>query len=105
MATVIWVVPGQRADSRRSASWPVHASIAKQVNRSPPMSVNRSCARVRAFLADDQPHALQPGGQVHHAGQLGDSRGAASVVCRCPRQAGMRRMARAMSSVVVNPAE
>src|SRR6185437_17117262 len=29
-------------------------------------------ARVRAFLADDDPHPFRPAGQVEHAGDLGD---------------------------------
>ena len=36
-------------------------------------------AGVRAFLADDDPHALRPGGQVQHAGELGDPRAVADL--------------------------
>jgi hypothetical protein len=45
-------------------------------------------AGVRAFLAGDQPHPLRPGGQVQHAGDLGDLRALADqalvVMGRCP---------------------
>ena len=45
-------------------------------------------AGVRAFLADDHPHPLRPGGQVQQAGDLGDPRArpdlAAGVIGRFP---------------------
>ncbi len=45
-----------------------------------------------AFLAHDDPHALRPGGQVQHAGDLGDPGAVAdlavAVIRRCPRPGG-----------------
>jgi hypothetical protein len=46
-------------------------------------------AGVRAFPADDDPHALRPGRQVQQAGELGNPRAVAdlpvAVISRCPR--------------------
>jgi hypothetical protein len=64
---------------------------------------------VRAFLADDDPHALRPGRQVQHADDLSDPRAGAdlpvSVVGRVQACFGMARIASATSSVMGNPTE
>lgn len=49
-------------------------------------------ARVRAFLADDDPHALRPAGQAEHAGDLGDPGAVAGLaVAVIGRRPGRRR--------------
>jgi FCD domain len=61
------------------------------------MSVNRSCAGVGAFPADDNPHALRPAGQVEQAGELGNPGAVAdltvAVIGRGSRRAGILVMA------------
>jgi hypothetical protein len=59
----------------RSASWPFLVLVAKQVNRCPSTSVNRSWAPgMRPFLAGEHPHPLRPARQIQQAGELGHPR-------------------------------
>jgi len=100
-----WETSAGVADLGEQPGCPVGAEVAKQVNRCPPISVNRSCAPgLGAFLADDDPHAFRPGGQVEQAGELGDPRAIAdlpvTVIGRVHTRAGTFPTAAQTSSVM-----
>jgi len=48
-------------------------------------------ARVRAFLADDDPHPLRPAGQVQHAGELRPPTRRAAPSAHCRRRGSRQR--------------
>jgi hypothetical protein len=69
----------RRCRSSRSASCPPLLLVAKRVAVPVDVGEPQLGAGVRAFLADDDPDAAGPGGQVQHAGELGDPRAVADL--------------------------
>ena len=106
------LAPGpRRCRSSRSASWPRLVLVAKQVNRCPSMSVNRSCApgcgrslRTMTRIPSGQPARSSRPVMFGDPGAVADL----AVARRRPASTPLRgpcRCASAMSSVMVNPTE